>query len=155
MLEKHREELNVMDVVTRVQLRSYFHLSRHYPLLPLLLKCGLSQADIVLALLRLNTRNALRVAILLVGRPITICPPCRIRPLPLQPTRPRSGDDRLVVRVSSHRGSSCVLSANLYNRLSVAKVGMSVQQLMARGVRRRDLLIATHRGYIELERGSR
>ena len=153
MLERHREHLARLDVVTVVQTRTYFHLNRHLDLFDTLRKCGYCQADLVLCLLRLNTRNSLAVAELLVGRPITRCPSSLyFRRSPLPPAaRPRRGDDRLVTRLSSERSSSCVLSAGLYDRLSVARVGMSVLQLVSRGVRRRDLLIATRRGYLQLE----
>lgn len=134
---------------------------------------GHGQADLVLCLLRLGS---LEYVAELVGRPITVCPPqlsiCRT-PLPSTP-RPRVGDDRRVVfsrsaaylrlmsrlladesvrptALSRTSRKKIILSSPLYDRLEAVRVGSSVAQLLSRGVVRRDVAIATRRGWMRLE----
>ena len=116
-------------------------------------RANLMQADVVLAALRINTDASLRLAERLVGKRITRCPPCLRggrRPTAAKPT----GDDRIVVKVrrpsAKERGRRRLLGSPLYDRLARVRVGMSVSQLVGRGLRRRDMRIALRRGYVEL-----
>lgn len=122
----------------------------------------LCQADVVLCLLRLNTARSLRAAELVVGRPITRCPSgLRLRREAERRLRLSvEADERLehVVSVTQpsarESGARRFLGAALYARLSVVRAGMTVSQMLARGVRRRDILLATRRGYLLLEGGA-
>jgi hypothetical protein len=117
-------------------------------------RARLCQADAVLCCLRLNTDRSLRLAERLVGKPILRCPPMLMRwQTPVRATR-LGGDDRIVTRVrrpqAKERGRRRLLGAAMYDRLARARVGMSVTCLLGRGLRRKDLRIATKRGYLEL-----
>lgn len=111
-------------------------------------------ADVVLVLLRAGELEAVEA---LIGRPITRCPPgLRARPLPYPEAAPRRGDERLVTRVrepgaTTPAGRPQLLTTDLYRRLALVRVGLSVQQLLTRGVRRGDIRIAERRGLLELE----
>lgn len=119
-----------------------------------LVQARLMQADLVLCALRLNTDQSLRLAEKLVGKRITRCPPCLRsgRSPSIGATKP-SGDDRIVTAVSDPRIVSkrrILPRSPMYDRIARARVGMSVASLIGRGLRRRDLRIATKRGYIVL-----
>ena len=162
MLERHEKTVRAIEKTTRVQMISYFV---SYGLLPgdvpgvsffdTLQRARLCQADLVLCLLRLNTPRALRHAAKLVGRPITHCPPC-LRQLGRRPraVAAQLPDDRVVIRVRPpapvERGKRRLLCSPMYDRLAKARVGATVAQLVARGITRRDLRIATRRGYLEI-----
>ena len=117
----------------------------------------LCQADLVLSCLRLGL---VRCAEALVGRPIVHCPPSLALARVQRPAGRgrRRGDDRLVIGTREpmcvERGRRRLLSTELYDRIARAKVGMSVRMLISRGVTRRDIRIATKRGYIKVEGAS-
>ena len=120
-------------------------------------RAGLNQADVVLCLLRLDTRQSLALASRLVGRPVTYCPPMLAMARGPRPVGRRADlkDDRVVLNVvppsvKDSRSSRRLLSAPIYERLSAIKVGMRVSQLYARGVRQKDIRIALRRGYVTL-----
>jgi hypothetical protein len=92
-----------------------------------------SRADTVLALLRINTPEALRAAEVIVGRPISRCPPC-IPPWPPKPVQ-RAPTPR-VVRVGDNPHYP---SSSPHHRFSQVKVGMTLDQLARRGISRRDI----------------
>lgn len=115
-------------------------------------RAGLCQADVVLALLRLEI---LGVAEEIVGRPITRCPPAlALGYKAVGPSR-RLPDERRVTEVrkpeSEERGRRRLLSCDMYERIGRARVGMTVAALVARGVTRKDLRIALRRGYLSVE----
>lgn len=162
MLERYARAIRRMDDETELGLRRY--MAERGVLLyeeDLLLACEqarLCQADVVLCLLRLNTRRSLRAAELLVGRPITHCPPMlalRWQPPRLAAERQRSGDERRVVRVrkpkARERGRRRLLTCGMYERIALVTVGMTIRHAVLRGVRRRDLRVAVRRGYLVLE----
>lgn len=134
----------------------------------------LGHADTVLALLH---KGAVDLVSLLTR--YTHCPPTLAllrRPLPLPAAAPRTGDEILVTgrrsgtllrifaqmqktglaaahspRLSA-TGRKCILADSpMYDRLNRIKPGMSVQQMLGRGLRRRDILIAQRRGWLVLE----
>lgn len=126
-----------------------------YSFYDVLERAGLCQADAVLCCLRLNTDRSLGLAEKLVGKRITRCPSA-LRGWHWKPhdTQKKEGDERTVTTVrrpeAREKGRRRLLRSPLYDRLSRARVGMSVSALVARGLRRRDLRIALRRGYLEL-----
>ena len=115
-----------------------------------------SHADVVLSLLRAGTPRTVRLAEALVGRPIQRLPPAvALARRPVAAVADRRGDDRLVTRWrrgEKPSGRPMLLVCPIYERLSRIRVGMSVAQLLARGVRRKDIRTATRRGWLEIER---
>ena len=135
-----------------------------------------SQADLILGILRLDDRELLPYVTDLMGRPVTFCPPEFIPPPVPVVRKQREGDDRLVVKARDRinivlatmlqaRGAippgspflsrtgkrKVIVNTPMYARLASAKPGLSVTQLMQRGVTRRDLQIAQRRGWLQLE----
>ena len=118
-------------------------------------------AALVLSLLRLNTERSKRYAVHICGKDITKCPSflamCAL-PLPVTPQL-RVGDDRRVVRVKSHKivsivnslEKSTLTSTPLHDRMRLVRAGLTVKQLLTRGVTRRDLRIAQRRKWVVLE----
>lgn len=161
MLERYEETLRRVSLKLETEMTRYFV---ERGLLPGDAGCDsfydalegarLMQADVVLCALRLNTAQSLRLAERLVGRPITHCPPMLMRWT--TPTRHgrREGDDRRVTRVqrpeARQRGRRRLLACAMYDRLARVRVGMDVHTLLARGLRRRDILIAVRRGYLRI-----
>lgn len=115
-------------------------------------RAGLCQADVVLALLRLEILN---VAEEIVGRPITRCPPALLPGYRAAGPARRLPDERRVTEVrkpeSEERGRRRLLACEMYERIGRARVGMTISALMARGVTRKDLRIAVRRGYVSVE----
>jgi hypothetical protein len=159
MLTQHSHTIAMMnrDKRTAYLLRDYFDLPRHISLLPALLQKGLGQADVVLALLRLrdgrtNYSPIFRSYIeLLVGRKLTVGPPCLQGynvPLPL-PERTRSVEDRRITHVHATNPRQPQTEAHL--RWSEYKVGRTLAQLHVRGVTKRDIRKAIARGWIKVE----
>ena len=128
------------------RVRRYFGLGS-LPLLMELSRARLCHADIVLCLLRQNTRHSRRLVESLIGRPITIGPSCRLvwpdnRQVPLirtQPTVSMVRDGVLVRRKT--RLALC---------LPEFKVGRTRDQLLMRGVTIGDIKRAVRRGIITM-----
>ena len=122
---------------------------------------GRDTADLVVALLRLDTPRSKQYAVTICGKDITKCPSflamCAL-PLPVRMS-PRFGDDRRVVKVKSPKivkvintlEKSTIISSRLHDRMALVRAGMTVKQLLSRGVTRRDLRIAQKRKWIQLE----
>lgn len=93
-----------------------------------------SRADLVLALLRVNTPQSLAAAEGIVGRPVTRCPPS-IPPWPPKPVAkaPRAPTVRKVAR------NPCLPTTPAFQRYREVRVGMTRDQLLARGITHRDL----------------
>lgn len=94
---------------------------------------GPGRADTVLALLRIGTREALSEAELIVGKPITRCPPA-VPPWPPKPAR--SEEHRVVVRVERN---PCLPTTDAFQRFKKIRVGMTEPQVLRRGVTKRDI----------------
>lgn len=109
---------------------------------------SVQQADLVLALLRVNTTPALAFAAALVGKPITRCPTAAARAMPPRATRPRTGDDRRVTMVARN---PYLPTTDKFQRFRVVRPGLSVLQLLMRGVERRDLRRAEKLGHLWIE----
>lgn len=99
------------------------------------------QADVVLALLRMNL---LRDAEALVGRPITHCPPA-LRSGSRTPVL-RAPDPVIAIVYANPRAPG----TEAHERYHHFRVGRTVAQARARGARRRDVRMALRRGWIVL-----
>jgi hypothetical protein len=166
MLRKYTRELKTMTEKT-IQDATRYMIERgilpgdawNYSFLSACLHARLCQADVVLCLLRIGTANAIQTVEALVGRPITHCPPA----LALRRARikvrveVREGDERLIVKIRKpslfEKGKRRLLNCAVYARLALVRVGMSINQIISRGVKRRDLKIALRRGYLSIESG--
>jgi len=156
MRDHDRAAVAALDIVTRTIVRRRLGLPRIHgeSFFNLLHRHGFSQADLVLCLLHLNTPQAIRGAELIVGRPVTHCPSSLLLTWRWKRTalrQHRQGDDRLVLAVYEPDTERCLPNGGLRRRLEVVHAGMSVGQLLARGVRRRDVRFAVKRGFVELE----
>lgn len=161
MLERYRSMIDAVDMSTADHALEMLGLLRlgSTSLYDALEEYAFSQADLVLCLLRLNTRASLRHASKIVGRPIVMCPPLLALargPLPKAKAR-RFGDDRLVKTVKpipakTRRGHATLENSDMRRRMLIPRVGLSVRQLVARGMTRRDLRLAQRRGHLVLER---
>lgn len=108
---------------------------------------GYEQGEIVLMLLKIDGREARALVESLVGRRITVAAMRRVEPPPQRAER--EPDDRRVLRVIRN---TRLPATRAYSRMSLARAGMTVRQLLSRGVTRRDLRIARRRGELEMER---
>jgi hypothetical protein len=111
---------------------------------------GYDQADLVLCLLQINTPKAVQHAEMLIGHRIEHCPPVyKWRPLPVNVLDRKVIDERRVVRVQQdprHKSGR----PTWLRRYHLFKVGMSVGQLLRRGVTANDLRLVTKRGWVQL-----
>lgn len=103
------------------------------------------RCDVILALLRVGTADARSAAEQIVGRPITTCPPAvpPRRPLPVA----RQSEVPRVRRVDR---DPPVMASSARERFGLIKVGMTVDQMLSRGVTRRDIRYWTKKGYLEV-----
>ena len=93
-----------------------------------------SRADVVLALLRINTPDSLRAAEVLAGVAIERCPPWA-PPWPPKPVQRRPQPRVVRMRTDNpHYPSS-----ELHARFRLVRLGMTVEQMMARGITKRDI----------------
>lgn len=149
MMEKYRESLDSTDEATRVRIMTMLGVSEHCDarssMTAVLAALGFMQADVVLAALRVNSRESLALAAKVLGRPITRCAPA-LRAKPLPPAAP--GPERAkLVRVAANpylRGSGA------HTTYALLRLGRSVEEYLARGGTRRVLRRAVRRGWVEL-----
>lgn len=104
------------------------------------------RADLVLMLLRIGTPEALRRAEKLAGVAITRCPPA-VPPWPPKPVQRTPAAPRVTARVPNN---PLVRSSGAYQRFAQVKVGMTVEQLLSRGITRRDIRCWRARQYLEI-----
>jgi len=128
------------------RVRRYFSLSSR----PLIVACpqaGLSQADLVLALVRIGTPRARHIAGSLMGKPITIGPSCKLTWAYNKQT-PSIGTQPVVTWVSNEvvlrRGTRLALTYPEF------RCGRTLQQLTMRGVSRGDIRRAVRRGWVHM-----
>jgi hypothetical protein len=114
-----------------------------------------AQADVVLALLRVNKPETLRGAEKLVGRRIVRCPPALVRlasgnikssPGALDP------DYRRVKYIQpTEMRRDALPGTPLHAKLNRhCKPGVTVKSLLSRGLNRRDIRTAERKGWLEL-----
>lgn len=157
MLLKHSLVVTMMgrDRTTNYLLRDYFNLRRGTALMSALLTCGLGQADLVLALLRLRDQATTHRRVLgsyielLVGHPILVGPACLLN-YRLPTTRiVRSKDERRITFVLGENPRAPATEA--YLRWCEYRVGRTVGQLLVRGITKRDIRKSQRRGWIKIE----
>lgn len=148
MLRRH---LSAIAAVTRTpaleyKLRRYFALDSS-PLIVSCTRARLSQVDLVLALMRINTPRSRVITSSLIGRPITIGPACRLswsynKQDPSISTQPVVTwvDNTVLLR----RGTRLALTYPEF------KCGRTLDQLTMRGVSRSDIRRAMKRGWIKM-----
>jgi hypothetical protein len=160
MMEKYRRAIDEVDHAVMCQVLDRLRidptaLKSYHSAFDCLDSHGMGQADVVLELLRINRRPALRHVEPLVGRPITRCPP--VLALFLAPSavvaKRRSGDDRRVTRVVKHNPR--LPTTKSFYRFQEFKKGRTIAELLRRGVTRRDLRNALRKKWISVEKESR
>lgn len=128
------------------RVRQYFDLGSR-PFLIELSRARLCHADIVLCLIRINTRRAREIVEALINKPITVAPACRLVWL-ANTQAPRVREQPQVTWVSPQ------WTARRKTRLSVFqcefKVGRSLSQLRSRGVTKGDLRRAVREGLVRV-----
>src|SRR5262249_43370662 len=111
---------------------------------------GYDQAALVLCLLRINTHVTLRHAEALVGKPIEYCKPVyKWQAVPVNRAE-LPGDHRRVLYVEKHPELKSGRRSWL-RRYHLLKPGLSIEQLLRRGVKRSDIRLAIKRGWIKVE----
>lgn len=109
---------------------------------------GFDQADLVLCLLQINTTQTLRHAEILIGHRIEHCPPAfKWKPFPVNVLDRKIVDTRYVVHVQQdprHRSGR----PSWMRKYHLFKVGLSVTQLLRRGVTTNDIRLVTKRGWV-------
>ena len=93
------------------------------------------RADVVLALLRINSDEALRSAEKLLGKPITVCPPA----VPPWPPKPPAGSTE--PRVTRVGPNPCTEGGTAWHRYKKIRIGMTKKSLASRGITTRDLCV--------------
>lgn len=164
ILEKYRTPVNTIDHNTASAILEM--LSSHdlkvvwtpaMTLYDVLNSAGHDHADLVLCLLKLEKLNYISS---LMGHEITVCPPClRYINTPLPPVR-RVGDERHIIKARPPEFYDVYLkcksrnTTSRYYRISTIRIGMSIAQLLNRGVTRHDLYYAQKQGWIEVEQAA-
>jgi hypothetical protein len=154
LLRKYRIRMRKIEPALRAQITQMLRIPckprGKDGLFNLLEREGYDQADLVLCLLRLNTPQSLKHAERLVGRKITHCPPAlRWKALPVN-VPDRVGDDRRVTYVEKNPRLKSGRTSWL-RRYHLFNVGLTVAQLMKRGITRYDLSVVLKRGWLRLE----
>lgn len=156
MLPKYQPAINQLHLSARTVLVEHFHLP-HTPLpnrlWGVLHQKGLTQADVVMALLsaakvpHIQDHPFRQDIELLIGKPVTVCPPQpHHTPYPTNPRRERGPDDLVVTRVVRNPR---LPTTDSFQRFKQFRPGVSVQKLLTRGVTRKDLREARQHGWVE------
>lgn len=147
MLEKYRSAVTNLSPAAERVLRTRHRLRHSLDLYDAAEEARLSQADLVLTLLRLGGPAALPDVERLVGKPILVLPGVHIRPLPIQPRKRATGpDEARVVRVARNPRLPTTPSFQRYQQF---KPGRTIRELIARGVTRKDIRQARQAGWVE------
>lgn len=146
MLERYRAAVDALPQEAMRHVIVYFGVCVTGPTLyDALERMRLMQADLVLALLRGPHRDCLRGAEMLVGRPITRVPSARVHLCVPAAPRDRHYDlDRVVLAVPPNPRCYGKARAN-YEKI---RCGMTVRQLVARGLTRREIRVAVNAGLV-------
>jgi hypothetical protein len=100
------------------------------------------RVDVILALLTINTTEALRVASHLGGFSIKKCPPA----VPLWPPAPVQG--ARLPRITRVEKNPCLPTTGAFQRFRQIRRGMTRTQLLGRGLTTRDLRLWERAGFI-------
>jgi len=103
------------------------------------------EADLAVALLRVGTPEALDYAGDVLGIRITRCP-SGIPPWPPKPVRRKATGPRVVSVVAN----PCLPTTQAWQRFRLVRVGMTEDQLRARGISSRDIRVWTRAKYLEI-----
>ena len=148
MLRRHLAAIAAITTTPSLEyrVRRYFALDSS-PLIASVRHAGLSQADIVLCLTRINTPRARIIAESLIGKPITIGPACRLS-WGYNKQAPTVGTQPVVTWVASsvplRRGTRLALTFPEF------KCGRTKQQLQMRGVSNGDIRRVIKRGWVRM-----
>jgi hypothetical protein len=150
MLRRH---LPAIAAITRApsleyRVRRYFDLDSS----PLIASCrhaGLSQADLVLCLVRIGTPRARVIVESLINKPIHIAPACRLT-WSYNKQEPSVRRQPMITRVMDMRGVPLRRGTRLALCYPEFKCGRTLQQLQMRGVSRGDIRRAVKRGWISV-----
>jgi hypothetical protein len=146
MLRRH---LAAIAAITRTpaleyRVRRYFALSNR-PLIAACRRAGLSQADLVLCLVRMGSPRARIIAESLIGRPIHVAPACRLT-WAYNKQQPSVRRQPVITHVQEQvplrRGTRLALSFPECRR------GRTLEQLQQRGVSKGDIRRMMRRGWI-------
>jgi len=157
MLHKHYRtvaQINA-DVPIKYLLRDYFDLPRWQAIMPALLARALGQADLVLALLRIRDRHCdARAACehhvaMLIGHSIQFGRPCLIAYRTNGPPSVRLDRSPRIAWV--HPTNPRQPNTDAWYEWREYRVGRTVAQLRARGLKPRDIRRTRARGWIKLE----
>lgn len=134
-------------------IRSYFGMPANVSLTSGMIDRNLCQADIVLALLRSDHRDARHYVELFLGHPISVAPPVSLRwthntqrPTVLRVSHPL---DRRISYVCP--GNPRQPQTDAYLRWRDVRPGRTLRELVTRGHKKRDLRHALKRGWIQVE----
>lgn len=148
MLRRHLPAIAAIDAVPALayRVRQYFALERG-PLIHTMRT--LSQADVVLCLMNINTDNARRITESLIGKEIVVGPSCRLswsfnKQMPSISTQPTITYVKSLGEVPLRRGTRLAMCYAEFKR------GRTLQQLQMRGVSRGDIRRAVKRGWIKV-----
>lgn len=144
MLERYRDIICALPPRVALLLTRQLQLPRAFGgrLYRVLEEGGYCQADIALALLHSREYAACEA---LVGRPIVHLPYSR----PPEPRRPLPRRQEALTVVAVARNPR-LPTTDAFQRFRAIKVGLSVEQLLVRGVRTRDLREWTREGSVKL-----
>lgn len=107
----------------------------------------ITKVDVALALLRVNTRSAIKSAEEILGVPIRQCPPA----VPPWPPKAVARNEEFVSRVRKvAHPNPCYPGRDAHRRFALVREGMTEKQLLAKGVTRRDLADWMRKGYVEM-----
>ena len=154
MMPRHARLVNAMPMEAREFIAWYFRVSRSRlrrargVLTVTLAEMGVGQADVVLALVRSGDELLVRCAEGLMGRRIVRAPAC-LRPLAKMEYADPTPEEQRRIRdiVSNPR----VPTTPAWYRWNCLRDGMTVQQALVRGIRRRDLRLGVRRGWLRIE----
>lgn len=148
MLKRHLAAIAAIDSTPALayRVRRYFALGSQHLIIEMP-RAQLSQADIVLALLRMGTPRSRCIIEGLINKPIHIAPACKLTWAYNKQT-PSVGTQPVITWVSPfvplRKGTRLALSFPEF------KCGRTKQQLLARGVSNGDIRRAMRRGWIQM-----
>lgn len=151
MLSKYKKAVSQMPWAVQLMLRHHFSLpiDQHKPLFPLLEQANLTQADVVLVLLRDGRPEMVEQVTVLTGVEVQHCPPWMPPDRPAPVSGPAREGDR---RRFTHVGANPRLPTTpAFQRYKHFKVGRTVADFLRRGGTRKDLREALRAGWVEME----
>jgi hypothetical protein len=149
MMPRHARCVNAMPTDVRDYLMWYFRGRPRTLLSESIAEQGAGQADVVLGLLRVEDPRFTLCAEALVGKPITHFPPCLRIPASQMEFMDPVGRERMVIR--NIKPNPRLPTTMAFHRYKVFREGMTVQQALVRGAKKRDIRLAERKGWVQLE----